>query len=69
LVASNRLDEEIDRTIKRLMQVKTHKQVFFSARANASKVIEVPPAKGERGPSGSKSERINPIPGKVAKVA
>jgi hypothetical protein len=35
MARSDRMDEAIDRTIKRLMQVKTAKQVFPSVRKNA----------------------------------
>jgi hypothetical protein len=45
IARSDRIDEAIDRTIKRLMQVKTAKQIFPKMRRNADadpKLIDVP---------------------------
>jgi len=49
LARSDRIDEAIDRTIKRLMQVKTAKQIFPKMRRNADadpKLINVPALTG-----------------------
>ena len=49
MARSDRIDEAIDRTIKRLMQVKTAKQIFPRMRRNAnadSKLINVPALTG-----------------------
>jgi hypothetical protein len=47
IIRSDRLEEAIDRTIKRLVQTKTYKQLLPSARAGgvAPKVIDVAPTK------------------------
>ena len=49
MARSDRMDEAIDRTIKRLMQVKTAKQIFPKMRRNADadpKLINVPALTG-----------------------
>jgi hypothetical protein len=61
LARSDRIDETIDRTIKRLMQVKTAKQIFPNMRRNASaapKLIQVPALTDE-------SEQSSKLPDKV----
>jgi Ribonuclease G/E len=51
---SNRIEEEIDRAIKRLVQVKTHKGLFGGGMP-ASKVIDVSPQKEITGPKRKRS--------------
>jgi hypothetical protein len=49
MARSDRIDEAIDRTIKRLMQVKTAKQIFPQMRRNAgadAKLVNVPALSG-----------------------
>lgn len=54
IIRSNRMEEEIDRTIKRLMQVKTHKRLFGGGMP-ASQVIDVSPQKEITGPKQKRS--------------
>ena len=64
---SDRIDEAIDRTIKRLMQVKTAKQIFPQMRRNAgadTKLVNVPALSGP-GVQANKNEQNVKIHGKV----
>jgi hypothetical protein len=67
MARSDRLDEAIDRTIKRLMQVKTAKQVFPKMRRNAdtgAKLINGPAAIGP-GAQANENEQNVELLGKV----
>jgi hypothetical protein len=61
------MDEAIDRTIKRLMQVKTAKQIFPQMRRNASvgsKLINFPALSGP-GVQANENEQNVELPDKV----
>jgi len=66
MARSDRIDEAIDRTIKRLMQVKTAKQIFPNMRnAKAElKVINVPAVTGPS-PQANENEQNDELLGKV----
>ena len=67
MARSDRIDEAIDRTIKRLMQVKTAKQIFPQMRRNAgadSKLINVPALSGPAVQANENEQNVG-TPGKV----
>ena len=66
MARSDRIDEAIDRTIKRLMQVKTAKQIFPNMRNTKAepKVINVPAVTGP-GPQANENEQGGELLGKV----
>lgn len=66
ILGSNRLQEEIDRTIKRLVQIKTYKQLLPGAHT-AGKLIDVSPTKQIA--NANKSANAAQLPEEVAKVA
>lgn len=71
LARADRIDEAIDRTIKRLMQVKTAKQVFPSMRRNARPdqgLINLPAPYNSSG-TGCKPEQKGQLLGKVENSA
>ena len=72
LLQENRLHEEIDKTIKRLAQVKGYKQLGLVARldVNTSKLIELSPSKtieNARQPNNENSPRLAKEIAKLAK--
>jgi hypothetical protein len=69
VIRSNRLQEEIDRTIKRLVQVKTCKQLLSNTGGHPAKLIDVSPTKAIKGAKASESANDPGLPGEVAKVA
>jgi hypothetical protein len=59
ILRSNRIDDAIDRTLKRFWQLKTAKQIFPNIRKNAVpevKLINPPPSADSRIPATDKSE-------------
>ena len=66
ILGSNRLQEEIDRTIKRLVQVKTYKRLLPDAHA-PGKLIDVSPA--AQVANANENANAAQLPGEVAKVA
>ena len=70
ILQENRLHDEIDKTIKRLAQVKGYKQMGLVARidANASKLIEVSPNKAIEGARQHNNEN-SPDAKEMAKLA
>lgn len=71
ILHSNRLQEEIDRTIKRLIQVKTYKTLLPVARAgvDARRLIDVSPAKAIENHNQYQNENNVELPQEVAKIA
>jgi hypothetical protein len=72
ILQENRLHDEIDKTIKRLAQVKGYKQLGLVARldANTSKLIEVSPSKtieNARQPNNENSPQLAQEMAKLAK--
>ena len=71
ILQESRLQDEIDRTIKRLAQVKTYKQLSLVARAdlNTSKLIEVSPNKAIESARQYNNENSPELVKEMAKLA
>jgi hypothetical protein len=71
ILQENRLHEEIDRTIKRLAQVKGYKQLGLVARVdvNTSKLIEVSPNKAIESARQHNNENSPELAKEMAKLA
>jgi hypothetical protein len=71
ILQANRLHEEIDRTIKRLVQVKGYKQLGLVARvdANTSKLIDVSPSKAIENARQHNNENSPELAKEMAKLA
>jgi hypothetical protein len=70
LLQENRLHEEIDKTIKRLAQVKAYKQLGLVARIdmNTSKLIQVSPNKAIASARQHNNENSPELANEMAKV-
>jgi hypothetical protein len=71
ILQENRLHEEIDKTIKRLAQVKAYKQLGLVARVdvNTSKLIEVSPNKAIESARQHNNENSPELAKEMAKLA
>ena len=70
ILQENRLHDEIDKTIKRLAQVKGYKQLGLVARIDTSKLIELSPSKtieNARQPNNENSPQLAMEMAKLAK--